>query len=260
MLGAVMRGVRTRLRAARRTLKRIRRNRRNAGSHAHRDFDAADREIIRTVSPYTQTSWEKLHGLLRATEYVARNEIPGAFVECGVWRGGSMMAAALTLARLGSRDRELYLFDTFSGMVEPGDRDVDHRHRHARDTWARLARPDEGSEWCRAGLEEVRAAMGSVDYPPERIHYVAGRVEDTLPAGAPDEIALLRLDTDWYESTRCELVHLYPRLAVGGVLIIDDYGSWQGCRSAVDEYLSEHKIPLLLSRLDAGARIGVKLR
>ena len=77
-------------------------------------------------------------------------------------------------------------------------------------------------------------------YPPERIHFVRGPVEETLPAGAPDEIALLRLDTDWYESTRHELEHLYPRLAAGGVLLVDDYGHWEGARKAVDEYFADH--------------------
>jgi hypothetical protein len=234
------------LRRVRRTWKRLRRSHRNERDPAFRDFDTADREIIRRVSPHTQTSWQKLHGLMRATEYIARNDVPGAIVECGVWRGGSMMA--------------VHLFDTFSGMVEPGDRDVDHRGRSARETWVRLAHPDDGSEWCRAGLAEVRSAMASLPYPQDRIHYVVGRVEDTIPENAPEQIALLRLDTDWYDSTKHELDHLYPRLAVGGVLLIDDYGSWRGCRMAVDEYLAENKVPLLLSRLDAGARIGVKLR
>jgi hypothetical protein len=87
---------------------------------------------------------------------------------------------------------------------------------------------------------------------------VKGRVEDTLPASAPEQISLLRLDTDWYESTRHELQHLYPRLARRGVLIIDDYGHWQGARQATDEYLAEHRIPLLLNRIDPTARIALK--
>jgi len=98
----------------------------------------------------------------------------------------------------------------------------------------------------------------SIGYPEQQIHFVEGLVEETLPAEAPEEIALLRLDTDWYSSTKHELEQLYPRLAPGGVLILDDYGHWQGARRAVDEYFAENQITLLLNRVDSTARIGVK--
>jgi hypothetical protein len=104
----------------------------------------------------------------------------------------------------------------------------------------------------------VRAAVLSVGYPEEKVHFVQGPVEETLPEHAPAEIALLRLDTDWYASTKHELVHLYPRLAPGGVLIIDDYAYWRGARQAVDEYVNENELPLLLVRIDHGARVAVK--
>jgi O-methyltransferase len=97
-----------------------------------------------------------------------------------------------------------------------------------------------------------------VGYPEEQIHFVEGPVEETVPGSAPAELALLRLDTDWYESTKHELEHLYPRLARGGVLILDDYGYWQGARRAVDEYLAGLDSPLLLNRIDHTARIALK--
>ena len=109
-----------------------------------------------------------------------------------------------------------------------------------------------------AGQPMVRDYLLSSGYPEERLHFVAGRVEDTLPAQAPAEIALLRLDTDWYESTRHELVHLYPRLSEGGVLLVDDYGHWAGAKRAVDEYFATEAPPLLLSRIDYTGRIGIK--
>jgi hypothetical protein len=99
--------------------------------------------------------------------------------------------------------------------------------------------------------------MAETGYPPERIHYHAGKVEDTIPAGAPAEIALLRLDTDWYESTRHELEHLYDRVPAGGVIIADDYATWQGARKAVDEFLERTGARLLLVPIAAG-RIAVK--
>jgi hypothetical protein len=245
------------------SLRRWLRGRRRADPAAQSPFRDVSPEVRETADralPYTMTTWERLCGLVEATEYVVQHGVPGAIVECGVWKGGSMLAAALTLVRLGATDRELYLFDTYEGLPEPGERDVSFKGKPAHDTWKEQVDGEGLSAWCRAGLDEVRAVMETSGHPPERIHYVAGLVEDTVPEAAPAEIAILRLDTDWYASTRHELVHLYPRLAVGGVLILDDYGSWQGAREAVDEYLAERSVPLLLQRLDKAGRIAVKVR
>src|SRR5207244_6492838 len=123
---------------------------------------------------------------------------------------------------------------------------------------AQLARSDRqtGLVWAYAPIEEVESNLRGTGYPPDKLHFVAGRVEDTLQRYAPDRIALLRLDTDWYESTRHELVHLFPRLTDGGVLIIDDYGHWAGSRKAVDEYFATEGRRPLLSRIDYTGRIG----
>jgi len=107
-------------------------------------------------------------------------------------------------------------------------------------------------------LEEVRHNLSNVGYPDDRIKLVKGLVEATLPNKAPSKIALLRLDTDWYESTRHELIHLYPRLAQRGVLIIDDYGHWEGAQKAVDEYIRDNNLPVLLNRIDYTGRIAIK--
>ena len=220
------------------------------------DFDEADKELYRRVDPYTMTTPPRVYALVRAVEYVVARGVPGAIVECGVWRGGSMMAAALTLLRLGVTDRELYLYDTFSGMPPPSEVDTTRSGVRAADL---LAQEDEDSHiWAIASLPDVSAAVLSVGYPEQQIHFVEGLVEETLPAEAPEEIALLRLDTDWYSSTKHELEQLYPRLAPGGVLILDDYGHWQGARRAVDEYFGKNRITLLLNRVDGTARICVK--
>jgi O-methyltransferase len=220
------------------------------------DFDEADKELYRRVGPYTMTTPPRVYALVRAVEYVVARGVPGAIVECGVWRGGSMMAAALTLLRLDAADRELYLYDTFAGMPPPTDVDTTRSGERAADL---LAEGDEESHiWAIASLADVRDAVLSTHYAQERIHFVEGLVEDTLPATAPDQIALLRLDTDWYSSTKHELEQLYPRLAPGGVMILDDYGHWQGARQAVDEYLAANRISLLLNRVDGTARIAVK--
>jgi len=108
-------------------------------------------------------------------------------------------------------------------------------------------------------MEEARANVLSTGYPAAKMAFVKGKVEDTIPASAPRQIALLRLDTDWFESTYHELVHLYPRLSPGGILIVDDYGYWQGARKAVDRYVEEQQLKLLLTRVDDSARMSVKM-
>jgi O-methyltransferase len=221
------------------------------------DFDDADIETFRAVQAFTMTPPERVWALRNAVKYVVGLDLPGAMVECGVWRGGSVMTVARTLLELGRTDYDLYLFDTFEGMSPPTERDVTYTGGAAS---AMLAQQDRQSRvWGYAALEDVHAAVSSVGYPGDRIHFVKGRVEDTLPAHAPERISLLRLDTDWYESTRHELIHLFPRLVPGGVLIVDDYGHWRGAREAVDEYFHKAGVPLLLNRIDYTARIGVKL-
>ena len=117
---------------------------------------------------------------------------------------------------------------------------------------------DTQSRWCHATLDDVQHNMRATGYPQERVHYVQGKVKDTLLKQRPRSVACLRLDTDWYESTRHELEHLFPRLASGGVLILDDYGFWAGQKKAVDEYFAAHGITLLLKRIDANARLAIK--
>jgi O-methyltransferase len=219
------------------------------------DYDEPAQQIITDVKPWTMTSPEKLYALILATRYVERHKIPGGIVECGVWRGGSMHAVAKTLLALDSTDRDLYLFDTFEGMSEPTDEDRRQDGKQAADMLAASTR--DNPVWAVAGLDDVQAGMGTLGYPLERIHYVPGMVEDTTPGQAPEQIAILRLDTDWYASTKHELEHLYSRLSPGGVLLLDDYGWWQGSRQAVDEFLDSTGERLLLLRMAEG-RIAVK--
>lgn len=206
-------------------------------------------------APFTMTSIERMYALYEALRYVSAAEVSGDVVECGVWRGGSSMLAALTLAQLGS-SRRLWLYDTFEGMPPPGVHDVQYSGERAEESLDPSQRVAGASnDWAWATIDDVRANMASTGHAD--VQLVAGKVEESIPSRAPDAIALLRLDTDWYESTRHELEHLYPRLATGGVLIIDDYGHWQGARRAVDEYFRER--PILLNRIDYTGRIAVKL-
>jgi hypothetical protein len=204
------------------------------------------------------TSPERITALTQAVRYVVANGLPGSFVECGVWRGGSMVATAVTLVELGDTTRDLYLFDTFEGMTDPGERDRTYAGLSADAALTNTRRETGRNYWCIAGIEDVTANMANSGYPMERVHLVRGPVETTIPEQAPDSIALLRLDTDWYASTRHELEHLYPRLVSQGVLIVDDYGHWEGARGAVDEYFGALSRKPLLTRIDYTGRCCVK--
>jgi len=222
------------------------------------DFSSESVEICEIVKPYTMTSPERVNSLINAVQYVIKNKIDGAFVECGVWKGGSSMAMALTLNKLGSEKRDLHLYDTFSGMSAPSDVDISIKGTAAHQKFSKTQISDDSSDWCLSSLEEVKQNLFSTGYDKEKIHFIEGKVEDTIPKSIPKEIALLRLDTDWYESTKHELIHLFPLLKPNGVLIIDDYGHWEGARKAVDEYISDNNIRILLNRIDYTGRIAVK--
>ena len=222
------------------------------------DLSPADRAIALRVAPYTLTGLDRRASLLQAVEHIVRRGIAGDIVECGVWRGGSAMLCAHMLQRAGDTRRNIYLYDTFEGMAAPTEKDVDAAGLiDTKEIWKRSQTGDH-NDWCYASLDDVRRNMASTGLPASRTVFVKGKVEDTLPGTLPDSIALLRLDTDWHDSTVAELTHLYPLLSPGGVLVVDDYGQWQGQRTALDEFLAKQNIPLLLARIDGAARMGVK--
>jgi O-methyltransferase len=226
---------------------------------ADMDGDAAFMSIYTRCAPFSMTSKERMYATYQAARYVATSQIAGDIVECGVWRGGSGMVIALTLLQLGDVGRRLHLYDTFEGMSVPSDKDRAFDDRPAAQVMEQ-AGLQRMNQWCLASIEDVRANVTSTGYPPDRVLLIKGPVEETIPTHIPTHIALLRLDTDWYESTLHELTHLYPLLAAGGVLIIDDYGYWKGAREATDQYFTQHEPPPLLSRIDCTGRIGLKIR
>jgi O-methyltransferase len=222
-----------------------------------------DRSIIERALPYTMTGPGRLQALVDAVRYCVARGVQGGFAECGVWRGGSVLAMILTLQELDRDDVDIHLFDTFEGMTAPSEHDTSRHDPPALEVWDEATRRDI-RPWSELfdpesfSEDAVRETLLSTGYPAERLHFVPGPVEETLPDHAPRSLALLRLDTDWYESTRHELEHLYPTLAGGGVLIVDDYGHWEGARRAVDEYFDRRGERLLLNRIDYTARIAVK--
>ena len=223
-----------------------------------RDMGPEFVDIYEQTRAFTMTSVERMHALYGAVRHVAGTGVPGDFVECGVWRGGSSMLIARTLLGLGESGRRIHLFDTFAGMTRPAE--VDRRSRDGAEMisrWEHFER-DGHNEWTYASLDEVRANLTATGYPEADLVFVEGTVETTLPDAAPKAIALLRLDTDWYESTYHELLHLYPRLSPGGVLILDDYGSFDGARKAVDQYFGEQGLAPFLHRIDSTGRLVIK--
>jgi len=225
---------------------------------AYPDLDKEFAPLYRQSVECTAASVERLYALYTAVRYLAASGIPGDIAECGVWRGGNCMLAALTLMLVGDTTREVWLYDTFSGMSDPTERDHDVYGGSAREMQAFSAEGRPTPFQFAASREDVAANMAATGFPDERVRYVEGRVEDTLPANRPDQLALLRLDTDWYESTSHSMRHLYPRLAPGGVLLLDDYGDWPAVREAVHECLDELGEALMLNRIDNTGRIAIR--
>jgi hypothetical protein len=229
------------------------------------DRSAEFTDLFARTRNYTMTSKEIMFSTYQAARYVAERGIPGDIVECGVWRGGSALLSGLTVraaeARrprrgwLVSRRRKLWLYDTFEGMTAPTAQDIDLTNTSAAQYMAEHS--DEG-RWCYADEDDVRRVFASEGFGAQDMEVVKGDVVQTLHARRPRRIALLRLDTDWYESTKAELELLYPRLSRGGVLIIDDYGHWEGARQAVDEFFA-HEPGLLLNRIGYAVRVAVKV-
>lgn len=223
-----------------------------------KELSAAEANILEAARPYTKTSFERLITLIRSIQYICECQIPGDVIECGVWEGGSMMAAALALQEFGDTTRELYLFDTFAEVPDGTAEDIDILGRSASFLKERAKRKNQGKPTLTASLEAVRTNLLSTGYPEHKIHFVKGMVEDTIPCDSLSSLAFLRLDTDLYRSTLHELTHLFPLLSTAGILLIDDYGHWQGARRAIDEYFAKHKIPIFLHRIDYTGRAAVK--
>jgi len=199
-----------------------------------------------------------MYALYQSVKYIIDSKVAGDFVECGVWRGGSSMLAAYSLLKFADSQRKIYLYDTFEGMPKPMEKDkllLDGSS--AINIW-RHYQSGNIDKFCFAGLDEVKNNMSLTRYPQDNMIFVKGKVEATIPKVMPSKISLLRLDTDWFESTYHELHYLFPLLSKGGVLIIDDYGHWSGAKEATDKYFRENNIHILLNRIDYTGRLGIK--
>jgi hypothetical protein len=223
------------------------------------DLEPEFLRIYERCQEKTMTSIERMYALYQATCHIADRGIPGDFVECGVWRGGSVMLIALTLLARGCTGRPIWLYDTFSGMTAPSAHDIQEMSgRPASDILAERERSDSDPFWGIAARSGVERNLQGTGYPADQFRIIEGDVRETIPSQTPSAIALLRLDTDWYETTRHELEHLYPRISRGGIVIVDDYGYWRGSRKATDDYFGAMHDAPLLHRIDFTGRIAVR--
>jgi len=213
--------------------------------------------LLKEIRPYTMTSEDRIYSLYLSINYIIKNKILGDFVECGVWKGGSMMLAA-KLLKHNKSDRLIYLYDTFEGMSVPGQYDFASNVKKIKQNHAEVLLKKNKKLLCLANIDEVKKNLNSTGYTNDHIRFFKGDVKQTLNQNLPDKIALLRLDTDWYESTKIELEKLFPKLTPGGILIIDDYKSWEGCKKAVDEYFENRK-DVYFHQIDDQAILGIKL-
>ncbi|WP_028974917.1 TylF/MycF/NovP-related O-methyltransferase [Spirochaeta cellobiosiphila] len=212
------------------------------------DMESSFTPLWAQIQNHTLTSKERAYALYKGIEYLCKANIPGDFVECGVFRGGSSLLAALTLLQHQDTSRQLWMYDTFEGMTPPTSEDkIAFTGQSVSDRY----KPD----WWAAGEPQVRDLLYTSSYPKDKMKFIKGPVEETLLQSIPSQIGMLRLDTDWYQSTKIELELLYPRLVVGGILIIDDYGHFTGARQAVDEYFQGK---MYLSRVDYTGRVLIK--
>lgn len=191
-----------------------------------------------------------------AIRYVMDNNIDGPIVECGVGEG-NFEAVCITELMGRNLTRDIYMFDTFKGLTAPGVNDYTAEetpfykmtNNEVVEEWNKHVVTDGLNNWCYCSLERVQDRLNEFGYDQSKLHYVAGDVMETLavPSNIPDQIALLRLDTDWYESSKFELQQLYSKVVSGGLIIFDDYHHWMGQKKAVDEFFVEiNHVPSLI--------------
>jgi hypothetical protein len=186
-----------------------------------------------------------------ALQYILDNKIEGCLVECGVESGNFEYVWINELIKQ-NEIRDIYMYDTFGGLTEPGEFDytcVNAVHynmskEEVLSTWKAQKINDQTNAWCYTPLEKVKERLESTGYPQENLHYIVGDVLETLKdeKNIPGKIAILRLDTDWYESSKFELEQMYNNVVVGGVIIFDDYYMWDGQRRATDDYFKSINI------------------
>ena len=226
----------------------------------HRIAEISNDELkmIKEITNLSMSTPANHWAIIQSIKHIKENNIEGELVECGVWKGGNLILFKKMLQKF-DLEKKIFAFDTFEGMPKPGKEDFDLKDINAENIYKNYKKKD--LKWCYSNLDEVEKNVSDHfnDYK-KSFNFIKGKVEETLEIekNLPQNISLLRLDTDFYESTKKELEILYPRLCKGGVLIIDDYGHWKGSKKAVDEYFSLEKNFLWLHRIDYASRLYIK--
>ncbi len=206
--------------------------------------------LFKKVYPYTMVGYKRLSNAYELAKLAEKNKISGAFVECGVWRGGCSAVMAF-IAEKAKSNRKIWLFDSFEGLPEPIEKDGIQAKEYARNkTSGKLSTINQ----CVGPLEDVEEIFFSkLKINKDNVEIKKGWFQDTLPEekNKVGPIAILRLDGDWYESTKCCLDNLYDKVIYGGHIVIDDYGYWEGARVAVDEFLTERKVKPDFIKIDS---------
>ena len=228
------------------------------------EFSDADNRVLDYVrdNRLTMVSDQRLFATLAACKYVIENDIEGDFVECGVWRGGNAIVAAEVFKH--SAEKKIWLFDTYEGFItiKPTEKDGETltSKRVTEESLLIVQEQLYDAKFCGNSIDDVRAGFQGYGLLSDKIMFIEGDVKQTLKTDTiPQKISVLRLDTDFYESTKKEIEVLYPRLTIGGVLLIDDYGYCDGVRSAIDEYFCDKPKPLL-QYIDYAGRLVIKTK
>jgi hypothetical protein len=213
--------------------------------------------MMSTCTPYTLTPKIRMWSVIQSMKYIIENNVEGDIVESGVYKGGNLILCKKMLNLFNISNKKIYGYDTFEGMTEPTSNDKDIFGENPFKMWKKSQKEDY-NDWCYSSIEEVKKSFEKETGNSQSLNLVKGRVEETLlkEVNLPKKISLLRLDTDWYESSKIELEVLYPRLVKGGVLIIDDYGHWEGVKKSVDDYFLDKNI--WLHYVDYGCRLLIK--
>ena len=218
------------------------------------EMDEENKNLIEFIGEHSMTPITRRWALIKSLHYINKKKLVGDIVECGIWRGGNLFLAKKIQDKYPKElKRKFYGFDTFEGMAGPSL----HDGTKINETYQSFQNRNE--PWAKASLEDVKDSSKKFFSDTGDFNFIKGMVEDTLKnkKNLPNKIALLRLDTDFYESTKIELDILYPLLVDRGILIIDDYGDFSGCRKAVDEYFADKSV--LMISVDKSCRIITKV-
>lgn len=213
-----------------------------------------EKKLINKCLQYSMTNFERMWSLIQSFHHVRQESLVGDFVECGVWKGGNIILLKKLIEKFNFK-KKIYGFDTFEGMVEPSFYDVNYNNKSAKKMFDEHKKKDIGFAMC--SLDDVKRNIKK-NTKTDNIFLVKGKVENTFKnkKKLPKKISILRLDTDFYESTKIELEILFPRLVKGGVLIVDDYGFWKGAKKAVDEYFCDNR--QFMHYVDHSCRLLIK--